>query len=238
MAIYYVDGKKINIPTHRKPFGQGSEGCLYKIGNKLYKIYNTGALNEGFGNKRNYHQSLLEVKGVFKKFILPESLIFSEDGNYAGYVTELVGDNAKKKEGITNESWDKFIRNIKDFEQEIDLLSEYRFLTVDIGYHNSVFSEKEGNLYMIDPGRYHHKAFFTVSDYKRINRMMLNEYFLRMLEKETIHFKLAPATKVHSIIKTLEEEKESKRFSEYFENKAEKHESVHDFVKEKVKHYH
>ena len=115
MAIYYVDGTKINIPIHQKPFGQGSEGSLYLLNHKLYKIYYPKTLNEGFGNKKTYHQSLLEVKHLFKKFILPESLIFDADGNYAGYVTELVGDEKTKKEGITNESWDKLITNLKDF---------------------------------------------------------------------------------------------------------------------------
>lgn len=29
MAIYYVDGEKVNIPITKKPFGKGSEGSLY-----------------------------------------------------------------------------------------------------------------------------------------------------------------------------------------------------------------
>lgn len=38
MAIYYIDNRIINIYWYHKPFTQGSEGRLYLIDNKLYKI--------------------------------------------------------------------------------------------------------------------------------------------------------------------------------------------------------
>jgi len=235
MAIFYVDGGKINIPTYRKPFGFGSEGNLYLVNDKLYKIYNANALNEGFGNKKIYHQSLLGLKDSFKKFILPESLIFNEHGDYVGYVTELVGDKSKRKEGITEGSWDNFIKNIKDFETEIDLLSNNRFFTVDIGFHNSIFSKDDGNLYMVDPGRYHHETFFTLSDYTRKNRMMLEDYFFHMLQRETAYFKLAPIKEVSSLIGKLKDEKNDLSYSEYFENASDKYDSIHQFIKSKGK---
>lgn len=235
MAIYYVNGKEINIPTHRKPFGQGSEGSLYLLEDKLYKIYNCGALNEGFGNKKIYHQSLLGVRELFKKFILPDALIFDFDGNYVGYVTPLIGDKTKKKEGITSSSWNNFITNLKELEDEMDLLSSNRFLAVDVGFHNSVYSEKDGNLYMVDPGRYHHQSLFTISDYTRRNRLMLDGYFFHMLEREMIYFKLAPSKKVTSIVKELQKGKNKYSYSEYFEKIAEKEDNIHEFLIRKGK---
>ena len=233
MAIYYVNGEKINIPTNKKPFGQGSEGSLYLVGDRLYKIYNHYALNEGFGNKKVYHQSLLQAKDLFKKFILPESLIFDIDGNYVGYVTPLIGDKSKKKEGITSGSWDNFITNLKDFENEIKILSENRFLAVDIGFHNSIYSTKDGNLYMIDPGRYHHQSFFAIGDYSRRNNLMLEDYFFHMLEREIIFFKLVPNNKGNLLARKLKEEKGELSYSEYFEEISETEENIHDFLKKK-----
>lgn len=235
MAIYYVNGGKINIPTHKRPFGKGSEGNLYLVNDKLYKIYNTDALNEGFGNKKIYHQSLLGLNEQFKKFILPESLIFDVNGNYVGYVTPLVGDKRKKKEGITSSSFDNFITNLKDIENEINLLSENRFLAIDVGYHNSIYSENDSNLYMIDPGRYHHQSFFSISDYTRRNKLMLDDYFLNMLEKEIIHFKLVPNRMAILLARMIAEERKDYKYSEYFEDIAEKEESIHEFLIKKGK---
>lgn len=233
MAIYYVNGEKINIPTHNKPFGLGSEGCLYLIDNKLYKIYHPNSLNEGFGNKKFYHQSLLTVKDQFKKFILPEDLIFDAFGNYVGYTTPLVGGKNKKREGITSGSWDNLVTNLKDFEKEIKLLSENRFLAVDIGFHNSVFSKEDSSLYMIDPGRYHHESLFTIPDYHKRNKLMLENYFFHMLEREMIYFKLIPIKKVPLLAKNMQEEKLSKSYSEYFEEISQKEDSIHEFIKKK-----
>lgn len=238
MAIYYVNGEKIKIPTDKKPFGQGSEGSLYLIKDKLYKIYDSFTLNEGFGNKKIYHQSLLELNGMFEKFILPDALIFDENGTYCGYVTPLVGNKSKNKDGVTILDWDNFIGNLRDIENEIDLLSENRFLTVDVGYHNSIFSKENGNLYMIDPGRYHHQSYFTICDYKRKNKLILEDYFTRMLEREILSFKLVTSKKVKPLISMIKDEKNDISYSEYFESVKEKESSVHEFFKVKGRYIH
>lgn len=208
---------------------------VYIVGNKLYKIYNYVALNEGFGNKKIYHQSLLGIKDEFKKFILPESLIFDVHGNYVGYVTKLVGDESKIKEGITTGTFDNFITNLRDFENESLLMSQFRFLTVDVGFHNSIYSTIDGNLYMIDPGRYHHQSLFTVSDYIRRNKVMMDDYFFHMLEREINYFKLVPKKNIPILLQSLKEEKKDYSYSEYFENIAEREDNIHEFIKEKGK---
>lgn len=237
MKTYYVDGEIIKIPDNKKPFGQGSEGKLYLINNKLYKVYYPNALNEGFGNKKNYHQSLLEIKNCFKKIILPESLMFESNRTYSycGYVTEVVGNGKKKKEGVTTLPWNLFISNIHDFEQEMDLLTENRFLAIDFVFQNSVFSEEDGNLYMVDPGRYHHVSYFTIVDYQRQNQLILNEYFIRMLEREMIYFRLIPNRKIKGFIYQLQEEREDKPFSEYFLENSEKYPNIQEMIKTKGK---
>jgi hypothetical protein len=88
---------------------------------------------------------------------------------------------------------------------------------------------------MTDPGRYHHLPYFTVSDYKNKNNLILNEYLFHMLEREIITFKLVkqPNRKAHLLAKTLEKEKGEKPYSEYFNEQVSKFESPQEFLKTK-----
>lgn len=232
MAIYYINGEKVNIPTNKKPFGYGSEGKLYLIGDKLYKIYNPEALNEGFGNKKIYHQSLLGLSREFESFVLPEDLIFDEDGNYVGYVTKLVGEK-KNKEGITRLDWNDFISNIKNLEIETAMLSENRFLLIDLAFHNSIFNQEEGKLYMVDPGRYRHYNYFSVSDYKSRNNIILTDYFKHMLRMDINYFKIMHKNKMYPLVNVISNEIGTGSYSDYFEEKKGKYDSVHEFLQVK-----
>ena len=241
MSDFYVQGNKISIDTKSPAFGAGSEGSLYLVDGKLYKIYYTDSLNDGFGNKKRYHQSLLGLYQDFEHFVLPEDLIFDSDGNYVGYVTRLVhyhGKEQNKGAGLTTLDWDPFIENIETIEKEIELLSENRFLTVDLGYHNSIFSKMNNKVYMIDPGRYHHQTYFTTTDYKRRNIAIFNDYIIRMLERDSISFKLVHKNKILPLVKSINIERDNKRFSQYFTEISEEYDSVQDFLKEKAKFLH
>lgn len=234
MAKYYVQGKEIIINTNKKEFASGSEGKLYIIDDKVYKIYHNSALNEGFGNKKIYHQSLLGLNEFYKHYLLPTDLIFDEEGNYVGYVTPLINKD-KQKEGVTNLDWENLITNIKEIEKETNMLSENRFLLVDLGFHNSLFDNKDKKLYMVDPGRYHHQSFFTLSDYKKRNQLMLSDYFIHMLECDIYYFKLVNKVKISRLIKEIESELNERQYSEYFEEKQESYETLHEFIETKAK---
>ena len=237
MAKYYVSGNLIEIPEGKKGFSQGSEGILYLQKQKLYKIYYPNSLNEGFGNKKVYHQALLEKKDFFHHIVLPENLIFQseKDYSYCGYVTKMVGEGKKKKEGISTLPWNLFLKNIIELEQEIDLLSEYRFQAVDFAFHNTVFSEKERTLYMVDPGRYHHQTYFTISDYRRMNHLILTDFFKHLLEREMIAFHLVPNQKRSKLLLTIEKERNEQPFSMYFQEQEKKYENVQEMIKRKGK---
>ena len=234
MASLYTEGKEIVINMSKKPFAAGSEGQLYIVDGKVYKIYFSNALNEGFGDKKRYHQALLQVKDLVNHFVLPESLLFDDDGRYVGYVTDLV-DRSRQKEGATSLAWDSFVSNIKNLEIETNILSDNRFLLVDLGFHNSLFSQKDGKLYMTDPGRYHRKSLFTVSDYKRRNQLMLTDYFRHMLERDIIYFKLVNKSKTNVLVSSIVQEIGDRRYSDYFENVSSDFESVHEFLSTKGK---
>lgn len=234
MSKFYVQGKEIIINTNKKEFAGGSEGKLYLAGDKIYKIYHKNALNEGFGNKKIYHQSLLGLSDLYNHYVLPTDLIFDEEGNYVGYVTPLI-NKKKQKEGVTNLDWDNFITNITEIEKETDMLSESRFLLVDLGFHNSLFNPDDKKLYLVDPGRYHHQSLFTISDYKRRNKMMLSDYFKHMLEREIFYFKLVDKNKVTQLTNEIVTELDGRRYSEFFEEKEKSYDTLHEFIKTKAK---
>ncbi len=237
MAKYYVDGKLVEIKEGKKAFSQGSEGTLYLQNQKLYKFYHPNSLNEGFGNKRVYHQALLEIKDLFQTIILPENLIFQseKDYSYCGYVAKMVGEGKKKKEGISTLAWDDFLFNIIQLEQEIHLLSEYRFQAVDFAFHNVVFSEEEKRLYMVDPGRYHHQTYFTISDYQRVNQLIFTDFLKHLLEREILFFHLVPNNKRSKLLLCLEKERKDRFYSVYFQEESKKYENVQEMIKWKGK---
>lgn len=234
MAKFYTQGREIVVNTNKKPFAAGSEGQLYIVDDKVYKIYYPNALNEGFGDKKRYHQSLLQVKDLVTRFVLPESLLFDTYGTYVGYVTDLI-DKDKQKEGVTELNWDLFLDNIKNLELETDILSDNRFLLVDLGFHNSLFCKEDGRLYMTDPGRYHHQSLFAVSDYRRRNQLMLTDYFKHMLEREIMYFKLADKNKMGLLVNSIVHDIGKNKYSEYFESFSANYETVHEFLKTKAK---
>lgn len=227
----YVEGNEIKIDL-KKVFSSGSEGKLYKIGNDVYKIYYPNALNDGFGNKKMYHQSLIGISDKFDRIILPSSLIFDGYGNYIGYKCPIVGEN-NNKIGVTELDWNNFIQNIKKLEEEMMLLSEKRFLAVDFAFHNSIFSKEEQKLYMVDPGRYHHQPYFTINDYITRNKMIIEEYLFHMLEREIITYKLATPKKALLLMKSIALIKENLSYSEFFYNNSTKYDNIHEMLKVK-----
>ncbi len=240
MANYYVNGKMISIQENKKAFSQGSEGKIYLMEGKIYKIYYPNTLNEGFGDKKKYHQSLLQIKDLFQNILLPEDLIFntSKLGSYCGYVTKLVGEGKKKKEGITTLPWNLLIPNIQTFEQEIHLLGENRFLAVDFSFHNLVFSEQEQKLYMVDPGRYHYEPYFTLEDYHKRNQLILKECFLHTLQRDMIHFHLLSNKKIKLFLNSMELERKDMPFSEYFLENQEKYSNIQEMIQVKGRFLH
>ena len=147
-----VNQKKINIPIDKKPFGEGSEGKVYKINEEIYKIYHQGALNEGYGNKQNFHSYLIGIDT--KQIILPDALIWDLECKYLGYKTKLVKGKQKDKTGITKIPSEQFIKNLQILENDIKVLSEKHVLMADTSPINYIFNNENNTMNIIDPGRY------------------------------------------------------------------------------------
>lgn len=135
------------------------------------------------------------------------------------------------KIGLTELEWNKFIENIKKLEEEMNRLSENRFLAVDFAFHNSVYSKEQQKLYIVDPGRYHHLTYFTLNDYSNRNKLILEEYIFHMLEREIISYKLTTPKKATILMKKIALLKESLTYSEYFCDNADKYENIHEMIK-------
>ncbi len=133
-----VNQKRINIPTDKKPFGEGSEGKVYKINGEIYKMHHQGALNEGYGNKQNFHSYLIGIDT--KQIILPDALIWDTESKYLGYKTKLVKGKQKDKTGIIKMPSEQFIKNLQILENDIKVLSEKHVLMADTSPINYIYS--------------------------------------------------------------------------------------------------
>ncbi len=98
-----------------------------------------------------------------------------------------------------------------------------------------VFSNLERKLYVVDPGRYHHVSTFTLPDYKRINKVIVNEAFLNMLRREIIEFKLITPGKISLLVRTIKSEIGELAYSDYLELQSSKYKTMSDFVKMKAR---
>lgn len=111
------------------------------------------------------------------------------------------------------------------------LLSNNRFLAVDFAFHNSIYSKEKQKLYMVDPGRYHHQSYFTLNDYIKRNKIILEEYIFHMLEREIISYKLTTPKKAQLLMKNFATLKENLNYSEFFYNNSSKYENIHEMIK-------
>lgn len=231
----YVNGECIYIDIEKNPYAKGSEGRLYKKDDKLYKIYYDNSLSEGFGKKEVFHKSLLEFNDVCETFILPVALEFDKDKNYVGYVCKIVGDGNKKFYGISELNWDSFLANLKDIEKEKDFLTDNRFLLTDIGIHNAIFSKVKSKIYLVDPGRYHHEKYFTLEQYRKINNLMLKDFFKNLLKQEAIFYKLVKPKKATPLLNTIFNDITMENVSDYFAEISTNYENVQEFMKIKAR---
>jgi hypothetical protein len=150
---YFVDGQKLNLPYTKKPFGQGSEGYVYKIGTMTYKIYFQDKLVEEYGHKHGFHSYLMGLNT--KQISLPQALIFNELGDYVGYSAKLVPGDQKDRTGLTKIPTEDLLHNLTILEQDISTLSNNYVLMADLIPINSLLDKNTNTLNIIDPGRYH-----------------------------------------------------------------------------------
>lgn len=230
--IYLKNDKEINISEEEKPYGEGSEGKIYKKGNYIYKIYFPNMLNESHGNKEKFHQYLIRIPT--KQVILPDEMLYSKEGIYQGYRTPFIPGAKRKKTGITQLDSKTFIKNLQILEQDFNILSNNYILVADISPINYIFNAKNSTMNIIDPGRYRHHCLKDLQAYHRQNNEQLNKLIELLLYLDFIEYKPLKSKKEIQKLKLYLEhlkKKESCCYSELFTKRLKNFENVDEYVK-------
>lgn len=233
---YYVEGNKVSLPTDQEPFCKGSEGKIYKKGNYAYKIYYKEMLNENYGNKEKFHQYFLTIPT--KQIILPDKLIYTEDGEYIGYRTKMISGSKNKKTGIIRLPKSSFINNLKVLENDFNLLSNNYVLSADVSPVNYIFNKKDDTMNVIDPGRYRHHCLEKIDDYKRQNDKQLIHLIDLLLYLDLLEYKPIKTKRKIQELKDYIIQKRKKKdlsYSEFFEEELANYENAEEYAKSLTK---
>ncbi len=228
--VYLIDGKKIDIPTE-KPYGQGSEGLVFKKGDFAYKIYHQEMLNENYGNKENFHKYLLNIPT--KQVILPDKAIFSTTGEYVGYRAPLITGAKRKHFGITKLPKEELIKNLQILEDDFSLLSENYVLAADVSPVNYIYTNDTKTMNIIDPGRYRHHCLEDKDSYARQNNKQLDKLIELLLYLDFLEYKpISTKRKIQELKELIKRLKNEKNYSyrELFESITD-YETIDDYAK-------
>ena len=230
--IYVVNNNEIDIPILKKPFGKGSEGQVYKIGDTLYKIYYPGALKESYGNKESHHKYLMPIQT--KQIILPTHPIYTQDGNYVGYTTPVISGNQKKKTGITQIPSTEFIKNLQVLENDFDILTQNYVLAADVSTVNYIFNSENNTMNIIDPGRYRHHTLERKENYQIQNDAQLRNLIFLLLYLDFIEYKPVGSKRKEQELKDLINRKlklSNQKLSSFFKDELKPFETVDEYAK-------
>jgi len=230
--IYVVNNKEIDIPISKRPFGKGSEGEVYKIGDTLYKIYYPAALHENYGTKEFHHKYLMPIET--KQIILPRDPIYTQNRDYIGYTTPLIPGNQKKKTGITQMPSADFIRNLQILEKDFDTLTQNYVLAADVSTINYIFNSENNTMNIIDPGRYRHHTLQKKESYKIQNDAQLKSLIILLLYLDFIEYKPVGNKRKEQELKELisrELKLSNQKLSSFFEDKLQSFDTVDEYAK-------
>lgn len=217
-----INGVLQRINLNNK-IGEGTEGKVYLSNNNTYKIYYPNTLYDGFELKEKHHSYLLNIET--KQIILPTELIYSKYGRYIGYTAPPI---KKKRNKLIDIETKTFIKNLKILERDIELLATNKVLMADVKYYNFIYN---GNMYIIDPGRY--KPRFDI-DPKTIYDLNINQYkklLIYLIENEMYSDNFCHC-KVEKTINLIKHEM-LYQVSEYFKNEMKKYDTLKEYVKHK-----
>ena len=237
---YYTLGKRIYINEGKKPLGSGTEGRCYKKDNQVYKIYYEKTIIENGHDKSLSHQRLIGIKT--KQIILPNALLFTEEGKYAGYRTDIAIGEQKllKKQGISKIDSASFIRNLEILENDMHILANNYTLVADVTPINYIFDKDEEKMQIIDPGRY--KVFRNGDDifdsevlksyYNKENQKQLEELITILLYNDFVYFKpFKSKTQCQKLRDYLKNDKDTLSYRKYFKEVLKGKENLDQYVK-------
>lgn len=231
--IYYVNNNPIDIPTTKKCLNSGSEGKIYRIDNKIYKIYYTNTISNMTQTTITCHKTMTTIKT--KQIILPTDLIYNAKGECCGYVNDPIPGDPNNKTGITKIASNKFIRNLEILQEDSTILGENLILMRDVNEDNYHYDSNTETMYILDSSRYTRKVNLEVEDYIRKNSNSLNALIEELLILDFKKFKpiktILPKRTAIRIVDRIKEKKQDLSYSEFFKSELQGYESVHEYAK-------
>lgn len=161
---------------------EGEEGICYRIrdynNDFVMKIHHVNpdklSLDEDTCN------ALKEINT--KRVLLPNNLIYDEDGKYLGYTLDFI---EYKRPRIRNLKIRRVIDEFYTLEKDVDLLTKNNVLIDDLRIFNTIFSD---GIYVCDPGSFTlaktkgEKRFLDSYNTERINEYELEEILFNLLK--------------------------------------------------------
>lgn len=234
---YYVNGKPIDIPTHRSCFNSGSEGKIFVIGNKVYKIYYSNTIKNMDNTILTCHKDMTKI--ITKQIILPSDLIYDTKNTCCGYVNPLISGNPDDKTGIIKMPSKKFVKNLKVLEKDSTILGENLILMRDLYYDNYQYDSDTETMYLLDPSRYTRKANLEKTDYIRKNIKQLNLLIEELLYLDFKKYKPVKTffkrKKAKYLVTHIKDKRQDQLYSEFFEKELENCENVYQYAKSFLK---
>lgn len=230
---YYIDGKPIDIPTDKNCFNSGSEGEIFVIKDKAYKIYYPNAIKNMDNTIIICHKEMTKIKT--QQIILPSNLIYDTTNTFCGYVNPLIPGNPDDKTGIIKMPSKMFVRNLKILEKDSTILGENLILMEDLYYDNYQYDRETETMYLLDPSRYTREANLEKLDCIRKNIKCLNILIEELLYLDFKKYKpvktFSPRRKAKYLITRIKDKKKDQLYSEFFEKELENRENVYKYVK-------
>lgn len=230
---YYVNGKLIDIPTHKSCFNSGSEGKIYVIDNKVYKIYYKNTIKNMDNFTLTCHKEMAKIKT--KQIILPSDLIYDTANTCWGYVNPLIPGNSDDKTGIIKMPSKHFVSNLKVLEKDSTILGENLILMRDLCYDNYQYDSKTETMYLLDPSRYTRQEGLEKAEYIRKNINQLNLLIEELLYLDFKKYKPVKTffsrKKAKYLVTRINDKRQDQLYSIFFKKELENHENVYEYVK-------
>lgn len=217
---YRINKKEIDLNKLQK-IAQGKRGYVYRLEKTALKVLENEELNECIDGDTAKYLSGLRTD----KILLPKNLLFYNN-TFKGYTLKLVSQKPRSKNIISIPKND-FIRNVKELEEDVRVLSSKQVLLNGIDPKNTIFN---GSLYLSDPSRY---TIFKTDNIENLEN--LNKYQLYILLQALIIQDLRKANvqndKIQALKGLLEMKEPDTECSAYFDEIIDDHSNIKELVK-------
>lgn len=170
--IFYINREKYdtNDPSIKLISNSGTEGNVYRVGDKAAKIYRELCFKDRLGPLSIDIMSEIKTERI----LMPQEKIYDENRRFNGYTTKYINNGNLSFDSMTI----KFLlEELKKYEKDIEILGSNNITVADMSIFNLVLSD---GIYMVDPGSH------ELSEFSRYRVDYYNKEELRRLFIEQI----------------------------------------------------